>query len=262
MNALPQIAEKNAAIVELTKEMLGVYVEVYKILCKYTKTGNLKFISHLDILRLMQRAICRAKIPAKYSEGFNPHMKLAFGFPLSLGIESIGEYFELELTEKLDIEKIVDSLNNTLPNKIRILEAKYSEGKESLMSISNYAEYLIDIESNNIDIEYLSDLLSKMTKEGLIYTKEKMNKKNKLIKKEINTKDFIHYASAKKINKDNKVESEVPQRAKLEIVFKTSGEGSMKVDDFIKLIEENGLNIEYYSVMKIEALDVNLKPIL
>lgn len=233
--------------------MLGVYVNVYKILCKYTKTGNLKFISHLDILRLMQRAISRAKLPAKYSEGFNPHMRLAFGYPLSLGVESIGEYLELELTEKVDIEKIVDSLNATLPNKIRIIGAKYYDGKESLMSISKYAEYLIDIESDNIDNEYINNLLSKMTKEGLIYIKEKMNKKNKLVRKELNTKDFIHYASSKKINA-NKI--------KLEVVFKTSGEGSIKVAEFIKLLEENGINIEYSSAMKIESLDENLKPIL
>lgn len=237
---------------------------MYKILCKYTKTGNLKFISHLDILRLMQRAICRAKLPAKYSEGFNPHIKIAFGFPLSLGVESIGEYFELELTEKLDTEKIVDSLNNVLPNKIRILGAKYYDGKESLMSISNYVEYLINIESNNLDIEYLGNLLTRMTEEGLIYTKEKMNKsKNKLVKKELNTKDFIHYARVSKINKnDNRVECETPLKAKLEIVFKTSGEGSMKVSDFVKLLEENAVVIDYYTAMKVEALDVNLKPIL
>lgn len=227
---------------------------MYKIIGKYTKTGNLKFISHLDILRLMQRAICRANLPAKYSEGFNPHIKIAFGFPLSLGVESIGEYFELELTEKVDTEKIVDALNNVLPSKIKIMGAKYYEGKESLMTLSNYAEYLIDIESDNIDIEVLNTLLAKMTSEGLMYTKEKKNKsKNKIIKKEINTKDLIHYASAKKISEN---------KAKLEVVFRTSGEGSMKVSDFIKLLEENGLVIKYYSAMKIESLDADLKPIL
>lgn len=236
---------------------------MYKILCKYTKTGNLKFISHLDILRLMQRAINRAKLPAKYSEGFNPHMRLAFGFPLSLGVESIGEYFELELTEKIDNDKFIDALNTVLPSKIKILGAKYSDSKESLMSISQYADYLIDIESKNLDIEYLNNLLNKMTKEGLVYTKEKMNKsKNKLVKKEVNTKDFIHYASAKIINKDNKIESEALLKAKLEVVFKTSGEGSMKVSDFVKLLEENSIVIDYYTTMKIEALDANLKPIL
>lgn len=236
---------------------------MYKILCKYTKTGNLKFISHLDILRLMQRAINRAKLPAKYSEGFNPHMRLAFGFPLSLGVESIGEYFELELNEKLDTDYIVDALNAVLPSKIKIIGAKHYEGKESLMSISNYAEYLIDIESKNLDIEYLNNLLNKMTTEGLIYTKEKMNKsKNKPVRKEVNTKDFIHYASAKIISKDNKIEAEAPIKAKLEIVFRTSGEGSMKVSDFVKLLEENSVVIDYYTAMKIEALDANLKPIL
>ncbi len=227
---------------------------MYKIIGKYTKTGNLKFISHLDILRLMQRAICRANLPAKYSEGFNPHIKIAFGFPLSLGVESIGEYFELELTEKVETEKIIDALNNVLPSKIKIMGAKYYEGKESLMTLSNYAEYLIDIEADNIDIDVLNTLLVKMTGEGLMYTKEKKNKsKNKIIKKEINTKDLIHYASAKKISEN---------KAKLEVVFRTSGEGSMKISDFIKLLEENNLVIKYYSAMKIESLDADLKPIL
>jgi radical SAM-linked protein len=211
----------------------------------------------------MQRAINRAKLPAKYSEGFNPHMRLAFGFPLSLGIESIGEYFELELIEKLDVDKIVDSLNAVLPSKIKIIGAKHYEGKESLMSISNYAEYLIDIESTNLDIEYLNNLLNKMTTEGLLFTKEKMNKsKNKLVKKEINTKDFIHYANAKLINKDRNVEAEATLKAKLEVVFRTSGEGSIKVSDFVKLLEENAVVIDYYTALKVEALDANLKPIL
>lgn len=227
---------------------------MYKVICKYTKTGDLKFISHLDILRLMQRAICRANLPAKYSEGFNPHIKIAFGFPLSLGVESIGEYFELELTEKVDIEKLINALNNVLPNKVKIMGAKYYEGKESLMTLCNYAEYLINIESSNIDIENLNTLLAKMVNEGLTYTKEKKKKaKNKTVIKEVNTKDFIHYTSAKKVN---------DEKAIIEVVFKTSGEGSMKVSDFINVIEENNIVVDYYSAMKVESLGKDLKPIL
>lgn len=227
---------------------------MYKVICKYTKTGDLKFISHLDILRLMQRAICRANLPAKYSEGFNPHIKIAFGFPLSLGVESMGEYFELELTEHVQIEKLVDSLNNVLPNKVKIMGAKYYEGKESLMTLCNYAEYLINIEAASIDINHLNDLLSKMKTDGLTYTKEKKSKgKNKIVKKEINTKDFIHYVNAKLIN---------DEKATIEVVFKTSGEGSMKVSDFIKVLEENNIVIDYYSAMKVESLGADLKPIL
>jgi len=240
--------------VVLIKEKLEVYVNVYKVICKYTKTGDLKFISHLDILRLMQRAICRAKLPAKYSEGFNPHIKIAFGFPLSLGVESVGEYFELELTEKVDIEKLVDALNDVLPNKMKIMGAKYYEGKDSLMTMCNYAEYLINIEAINIDIENLNALLAKMANEGVTYIKEKKNKaKNKVTKKEINTKDFIHYTKAKIINDEKII---------IEVVFKTSGEGSMKVSDFIKVLEENNIVIDYYSAMKVESLSEDLKPIL
>ncbi len=227
---------------------------MYKVICKYTKTGDLKFISHLDILRLMQRAILRAKLPAKYSEGFNPHIKIAFGFPLSLGVESVGEYFELELTEKVDIEKLVDDLNNVLPKKVRIVGSKYYEGKESLMTLCNYAEYLVNIESNNLDLEKLNTLLKKMIDEGVTFIKEKKSKaKNKVVKKEINTKNLIHYACANKIN-DEKVT--------IEVVFKTSGEGSMKVSDFIKILEDNNMVIDYYSALKVDSLGADLKPIL
>lgn len=229
-------------------------MNVYKVICKYTKTGDLKFISHLDILRLVQRAICRAKLPAKYSEGFNPHIKVAFGFPLSLGVESVGEYFELELTEKVEIQKLIDDLNNVLPNKIKIMSAKYYEGKESLMTLCNFAEYLINIEAKNIDIENLNEILNKMTNEGVIFIKEKKSKaKNKIVKKEINTKDFIHYTNAKKVN---------DEKAIIEVVFRTSGEGSMKVDNFMKVLEENGVSIDYYSAMKVESLGEDMKPII
>ncbi len=122
------------------------------------------------------------------------------------------------------------------------------------MTLCNYAEYLINIESPNIDIDNLSALLVKMTNEGLTYTKEKKSKaKNKIIKKEINTKNFVHYTSAKKINDEKVI---------IEVVFKTSGEGSMKVSDFIKVLEENNIVVDYYSAMKVEALGADLKPIL
>lgn len=225
-----------------------------RVICKYTKTGDLKFISHLDVLRMMQRAISRAKLPAKYSEGFNPHMRLSFGYPLSLGVESIGEYFELDLTENVNPNKIVNELNEVLPNKVKILSARYNESKDSLMTMCKYAEYLIDIESESIDIDCINKLLGKMTKDGIVYTKEKKGKsKNKIIKKEVNTKDFIHYANAKVVN---------DKKAKLEVVFKTTAKGSLKASDFINILTDNGIDVDYYTAMKVDSLDENFKPLI
>ena len=222
-----------------------------KIICKYSKTGYLKYISHLDVLRFIQRSVKRAGIKAKYSEGFNPHMKTSFGYPLSLGIESIGEYFELELNENIEPELFKDKMNSVMPKEMQIIKADYSNDAESLMKRCAYARYLISIE-HNFDENKLNEYFEEMLTEGVIYKRQKMNKKNKLVTKELNTKELIDYLKAESIN----------NKTKIMAVFKTQETGSMKVEEFIKLIIEKGFDLDYYTIMKIDALDEEMKPIL
>jgi radical SAM-linked protein len=222
-----------------------------KIICKYSKTGYLKYISHLDVLRFIQRSVKRAGIKAKYSEGFNPHMKTSFGYPLSLGIESIGEYFELELNENIEPELFKDKMNSVMPKEMQIIKADYSNDAESLMKRCAYARYLINIEPS-IDVNKLNEYFEEMLTEGVIYKRQKINKKNKLVTKELNTKELIDYLKAENI--DNKT--------RIMAVFKTQETGSMKVEEFIKLIIEKGFESDYYTIMKIDSLDEEMKPIL
>lgn len=224
-----------------------------KIISKYSKTGNLKYISHLDVLRFIQRAVKRAGINAKYSEGFNPHMKTSFGFPLSLGTESIGEYFELELNENIDLDEFVERMNAVMPKEMQILKANYSEESQSLMARCAYAQYIIGIESENLDIEKLNSLLTEMLETGVTYNRQKKNKKNKYVTKELNTKEYISFLKAEQ-NNENK--------ATIQAVFLTTETGSMKVDEFLKLIIEKAFNIDYHTIMKVDALDKDMKPIL
>lgn len=222
-----------------------------KIICKYSKTGYLKYISHLDVLRFIQRSVKRAGINAKYSEGFNPHMKTSFGYPLSLGIESIGEYFELELNENIEPELFKEKMNSVMPKEMQIIKADYSNDAESLMKRCAYARYLINIEPS-IDVNKLNEYFEEMLTEGVIYKRQKINKKNKLVTKELNTKELIDYLKAESIN----------NKTKIMAVFKTQETGSMKVEEFIKLIIEKGFDLDYYTIMKIDALDEEMKPIL
>lgn len=226
---------------------------MFKIISKYSKTGNLKYISHLDVLRFIQRAVKRANIPACYSEGFNPHMKTSFGFPLSLGNESIGEYFDLEVKEKIDLNDFVENLNKVMPKEMQILKAAYKEDEESIMAKCAYVSYLINIEFENINLDELNNYLEEMRETGAIFNREKKNKKNKMVIKEINTKDYINYL---KLNKTNE------NKATIEAVFVTTQTGSMKTDEFIKLIERKGFELSYYSIMKVDSFDKNMKPIL
>ena len=68
---------------------------------KFTKVGKVRFVGHLDLLKLFQRAIKRAGIPVAYSNGFNPHQLIGFAIPLPLGMASVGEYVDVELKEEV-----------------------------------------------------------------------------------------------------------------------------------------------------------------
>ncbi len=224
-----------------------------KIINKYSKTGNLKYISHLDVLRFIQRSVNRAGIRAKYSEGFNPHMKTSFGFPLSLGTESIGEYFEIELNENLPPEEFKRRMNLVMPKEMQIIKSSCLDNANSIMARCAYAEYIIGIESENLDIDRLNNLLSEILETGVVYIRQKKNKKKKLVNKEMNTKEYISYLKAEKSG-DNK--------AKIEAVFITSESGSMKVDELLKLINDRAFNVDYHTIMKVDALDKDMQPIL
>lgn len=223
-----------------------------KLINKYSKTGNLKYISHLDVLRFIQRAVKRTGVNAKYSEGFNPHMKTSFGFPLSLGTESIGEYFEIELNQEIEPNEFAKKLNAVMPKEMQIIKSAIAASDQSIMSRCAYAQYIITIESENLNMDKLNQLLNEIL-EGVTITREKKNKKNRMVSKELNTKDYIKYLKAEMIN-DNK--------AKIQATFITAETGSMKVDEFLKIINEKAFSIDYNTIMKIDALDENMEPIL
>ena len=82
----------------------------------------MRFLSHLDLLRVFKRAIKRAKLPLAYSHGFNPHPKLGFAQPLTLGFIGEREVAEIVLKEQLSDIEIKESLNSTLPSGISVIE--------------------------------------------------------------------------------------------------------------------------------------------
>ena len=96
---------------------------------RFSKTGMLRYISHLDLLRTMQTATVRAGIPVWYTEGFNPHQKLVFALPLPLGAESVCELIDIKVTERIDPAAAVAALNRAFPPDLRALDARYAETK-------------------------------------------------------------------------------------------------------------------------------------
>ena len=94
-----------------------------KLRLKFAKTGRAVYISHLDLMRTMQRAFSRAGLPLKYSEGFNPHAKISIILPLSVGTASLCEYMDFALTEDRDLGSLPEILNPCMPEGIEALEA-------------------------------------------------------------------------------------------------------------------------------------------
>jgi len=87
----------------------------------FEKRARAKYISHLDLMRAMSRAVRRAALPIWYTEGFNPHPYLSFPLPLPLGQEGLREALDLRLTE--ETQDIAARLNAVLPEGLRVLEA-------------------------------------------------------------------------------------------------------------------------------------------
>jgi radical SAM-linked protein len=99
-------------------------MESAKIRAVFSKTGDMKFISHLDNLRLFQRASRRAGLPVTITKGFSPHLKISITKALKLGAESAGEEAMFYMAERIAPERFKDRINANLPEGIRILDAE------------------------------------------------------------------------------------------------------------------------------------------
>lgn len=89
---------------------------------KFSKHGELKFIGHLDVMRYFQKAIRRAGIDIAYSSGFSPHQIMSFAAPLGVGLESNGEYMDIEVNSLTNTADVMDALNAQMADGIKILE--------------------------------------------------------------------------------------------------------------------------------------------
>lgn len=101
---------------------------------RYRKNGRAKYISHLDMVRVMNRVFRRGNIPIFYSEGFNPHPKISFALPLSVFYESECEILLFSITEALSCEELLKRFNSAMPEGLEVIEVK--EGKPDIKKLS------------------------------------------------------------------------------------------------------------------------------
>lgn len=133
----------------------------------FSKTDRAKYISHLDLNRVMQGAIKRAKLPVWYTEGYNPHMYVQFMLPLSLGQEGVREAMDFRLLEDIPHSEVTTRLNKALPFDIRAVETAAPVLKNTDITTAEY-EITADIDREKF-LEFAESekiIVEKTTKKG------------------------------------------------------------------------------------------------
>ena len=157
-----------------------------KVRIRFSKTGALVYIGHLDVMRYFQKLFRRANIPVAYSEGFSPHQILSFTPPLPLGMESMGEYADVELTDFVSTKAAIEALAAQSVPEINILSFKEipPECQNAMASVAA-ARYTV----GNVDTSIpVSDLI----KAFLAKDEAFITKKTKKSEKTINIRHLVY----------------------------------------------------------------------
>ncbi|MCR4896958.1 MAG: TIGR03936 family radical SAM-associated protein [Lachnospiraceae bacterium] len=118
---------------------------------KFTKTGAIRYIGHLDVMRYFQKCIRRAEIDVAYTGGFSPHQIMTFASPLSVGLESQAEYMDLKLNSLTSLQEIADALNAVSVPEIRIADVGLlPENAGNAMASVAAADYAVEFRTGKV----------------------------------------------------------------------------------------------------------------
>ena len=208
-----------------------------KLRMQITKDRDIRFISHLEYVRTIERAIRRAKLPAAYSEGFNPHLKFSLASALGVGVVSYTEFVEIELAEPMEVELAAKALDKALPRGIRVLAADaVANNTAALMAEAAGASYVVTLPF----AEDISEAVARYNEaEELLFKKAAPKRKEKF--KEIDVKFYIPKIAVEQ--KDGKTS--------FAFECKITPTGSMKAVDLL-----NALNEAYALNLPVEMADI------
>ncbi len=151
-----------------------------KVRIKFSKHGVMKFIGHLDIMRYFQKAIRRTDIDIAYSTGFSPHQIMSFAMPLGVGLESDGEYFDVEMNSIASCQDMQERLEQEMAPGMHILSVKVlPETAGNAMASVAAAKYQVSFRDGHTPvIDWKSQLPLFYQQDSIIVTKQ--TKKSKM----------------------------------------------------------------------------------
>ena len=193
--------------------MVQVNIPYHNLRIKFRKVGDLQYVSHLDLVRTMQKALKRAGLNMWYTEGFNPKPKMVFGPPLSIGVESECEFLDIRLLDTPDCEAIKAAVNQSL--------------SDSLAAIAVY-----EPEHSLAEIEWLSYFITISTKEDAEAVCKKL-------------RDFFEKSEINILKKTKKGEQTVDIRPLIKTADVAVQDGCASISCLLSSSSERFLNPEH-----------------
>lgn len=196
------------------------------------KGSEIAFLSHLEYMNVFMSALLRSKLPAAYSEGFNPHLKVSFATALGVGVTSDCEYVDFVLSAKISDAEVMQKLNSQLPKGMEIVKIKKISAKTpALMSAVDFSRYEVEIPFTGDASEVI----------------KKFNDAEKIIFDRITPKKARQFDAKKFIAERLKIISNDNDKLILKFGIKITPEGSLKPSEVLKILQHFGLKIEIAS---------------
>ena len=182
------VSEKGTKLKPYAKDDHPMLDEPKYIRFKFRKVGNLQFISHLDLQKAMAKVLVRAKAPLWYSKGFNPHAKLIFALPLSVGAQSECEYLDVRVERAIPPFELMEHINAELTEELRFLDAYYPE---TALEDIYWAEYDFEIKTTGADENMAQEIEKLLTAEQVVILKKAKDKYKNIFFKEVDIAPYI-----------------------------------------------------------------------
>lgn len=161
---------------------------MFRYVLMFSKNGSVKYTSHLDMQRLFKRAFRRSDVDLAYSKGFNPHPKMGFAQPLSLGYEGDGEIMDFETNSGIDGGSFIKEVAGNLPSGISLLKlGMLGDGTKSPAAALDAAEYKVYIPLP-FDAHRMEEDVSRYMRQEEIITLKKVKKSKELKSVDIKSK--------------------------------------------------------------------------
>lgn len=220
-----------------------------KIRAKMAKGDEVKFISHLNLMNTLTRALRRAEIPIKFSQGYTPRPAISFGSALAVGIISKSEYIDFELKDDLLVKKFKEDLNDELPAGIEILKAKeIPDDTKSLMAVINAARYEIELKMEDvIDKSEAEEMLADfLNRDEIMIIRKRRNKSDR----EFNLRPMVFELKLLKV---------MDEKVVIEALIQTGSSGNLRTEELVRAFQQRYSVDDDFDLTQVKRLGLYVK---